>query len=252
MTTTRDKEQTFARLFRLMDSPFEAEALNAFRQARRMLQEESATFGAILDHTQHLKDTNVALDEQNRDLHLENEKFRGRSGGLAFARGALGRFAPLSSWLPQTPNATMETPEQSGEASPDAPRRSRFSWTDIPKDLRTLLGIFAIVAVAVASCHMLTSTSDSDPRSARSASAPRSWLARLPANFSVDRPPWCFSCRNHQEQSGVQHAAGPASSGPTQLPTNFSIDHPPWCPACRHQQAQPDADDHQRRYGKVF
>jgi hypothetical protein len=60
MATAGDKEQTFARLFRMMDSSFEVEALSALRQAPRMLHEERATFGAILGHTQHLNESNTA------------------------------------------------------------------------------------------------------------------------------------------------------------------------------------------------
>ena len=237
--TTRDKEQNFARLFRLMDSPFEGEALNAFRQARRMLQEESTKFGTVLDHTQQLKDTNTALGEQNRDLNAENEKYRSRSDRLAFARTALGRLGPLSTWLPSSPGTALETNDGGGEVSPDPPRWWRFSWTSVPRDLRTILAIFALIAVTTVSCHMFTS--DSTPSTSKSASVGRGWLGRLPVTFSVDRPPWCVACRNHQDHPGAEH----------HLPTDFSINHPPWCPACRHQQAQPDTD-RQRHYGRMF
>jgi hypothetical protein len=242
MTTTRDREQTFARLFRMMDSSFEGEAQNAFRQARRMLQEESASFSAILDHTEHLKDTNTALGEQNRDLHLENERYRSRSGRRV--------FASTSTWSPVVPAATSENEgdQEGGEVISDPPQRLRFSWTDIPKDVRTLLVIFAIVAVTSVSCHMLASENDPSPKST---SGERGWLTRLPANFSVDRPPWCFSCRYHQDHPVVKHQDGHASSGPKKLPSNFSINRPPWCPACRRQQTQPDSE-RLRQYGRIF
>lgn len=245
MTTTRDKEQAFARLFRMMDSSFEGEALNAFRQARRMLQEEKATFGAILDHTRHLNETNTALDEQNRDLNLENEKYRSHSGRRGFKRAALVRFGQLAAWLPLTA-ATLETDEQRGEGSPSP--WFRPSWKNIPQDLRTLLCIFAIVAASTVSCHMLAFDHNADRPTGTAAG--HGWLARLPASFSVDHPPWCVSCRNHQEPA-VQHQNGHTSSGSAKFPTNFSIDHPPWCPACRRQEAQPDTE-RQRQYGRMF
>ena len=91
MTTARDKEQTFARLFRMMDSSLEVEALSAFRQARRMLHEDRATFGAILDHTQQLNETNAALGEQNRDMQRENEKYRNGSSQRGIKRAAMAR-----------------------------------------------------------------------------------------------------------------------------------------------------------------
>ena len=244
MTTTRDKDETFARLFRMMDSSFEGEALSAFRQARRMLQEERATFGAILDHTQRLNETNTALDEQNRDLHLENEKYRSRSGRGGLKRAALARFGHLATWLPLTASATLEQGE-SGEGFPDPSPRSRPSWKNIPQDLRTLLCIFAIVAATTVSCHMLAFDHKADGPA--STSVAHGWLAKLPANFSVDHPPWCVSCRNHQNQPVVQHQNGHTSSA--KLPANFSIDHPPWCLACRHQQAQPNTE---QQYGRMF
>jgi hypothetical protein len=245
MTTTRDKEQAFARLFRMMDSSFEGEALNAFRQARRMLQEQNATFGTILDHTRHLNETNAALDEQNRDLNLENEKYRSHSGRGGFKRTALARFGPLAAWLPLTA-ATLERGEQSGEGSPS--RWFRPSWKNIPQDLRTLLCIFAIVAASTVSCHMLAFDRNADRPTGTSAG--HGWLARLPANFSVDHPPWCVSCRNHQE-TAVQHQNGHTSPGSAKFPTNFSIDHPPWCPACRRHETQPDTES-ERQYGRMF
>jgi hypothetical protein len=246
MTTTRDKEQAFARLFRMMDSSFEGEALNAFRQARRMLQAERATFGAILDHTLHLNDTNAALDEQNRDLNLENDKYRSHAGRRGFKHAALARFGQLAAWRPLTA-ATLERGEQSGEDSPS--RWLRPSWKNIPQDLRTLLCIFAIVATTTVSCHMLAFDHNAHGPTGRSAG--HGWLARLPANFSVDHPPWCVSCRNHQDQPAVQHQNGHTSTGSAKLPTNFSIDHPPWCPACRRQETQPDTE-RQRQYGRMF
>jgi hypothetical protein len=247
VTTTRDKDQTFARLFRMMDSSFEGEALSAFRQARRMLHEERTTFGAILDHTQHLNEANTALGEQNRDLHLENEKYRSRSPRHGLKRAALARFGQLATWLPLT-GATVEPGEQS-EGLSDPSQRLGPSWKNIPQDLRTLLCIFAIVAVTTVSCHMLAFGHKTDGPS--STSTGHGWLARLPVNFSVDHPPWCVSCGNHQDQQANQHQNGHTSSGSAKLPTNFSIDHPPWCPACRHQQTQPDTE-RQQHYGRMF
>jgi hypothetical protein len=199
MTTTRDKEQTFARLFRMMDSSFEGEALSAFRQARRMLQEERATFGAILDHTHHLNETNRALDEQNRDLHRENERYRGRSAPLK--RAVLARFGQLATWLPLTAAATLEDGEQRGARIANPPPWFRLSWKNIPQDLRTLLWIFGIVTVTTVSCHMLAFDHNAD--GAKSTSAGHGWLGRLPANFSVDHPPWCLYCNSHQDHSAV-------------------------------------------------
>jgi hypothetical protein len=248
MTTTRDKNEAFARLFRMMDSSFEGEALNAFRQARRMLQKERATFAAILDHTQQLNETNAALDDQNRDLHLENEKYRSRDDRGGLKRAARARFGQLATWLPLTAAATLE-PDQSGEGTPDPSPRSRPSWKNIPRDLRTLLSIFAIVAATTVACHMVAFDHEAD--GPVSTSAAHGWLAKLPANFSVDHPPWCVSCRNHQNQPVAQRQNGQTSSGSAKLPANFSIDHPPWCLACRHQQTQPDAE-RQRQYGRMF
>jgi len=238
MTTARDKEQTFARLFRMMDSSLEVEALSAFRQARRMLHEDRATFGAILDHTQHLNETNTALGEQNRDLQLENEKYRGRSNQRGFKRAALARFGQFATWLPLTTATTFDHDEPSGEGVADQPRWFRLPWKNIPQDLRTTMGIFAVVAATTVSCHMLVANDNADgPKSTG-----QGWLARLPVNFSVDHPPWCVSCRAHQDQPAVPHSDGHASSGTGKLPSNFSIDHPPWCPACRRQQTYPETD----------
>jgi hypothetical protein len=246
MTTARDKEQSFARLFRMMDSSLEVEALSAFRQARRMLHDDRATFGAILDHTHHLNETNASLGEQNRDLQLENEKYRNRANRHGFKRAALGQ---LAAWLPLTAAATFDQDEPSGEAVADPPRWFRPPWKNIPQDLRTILGIFAVVAATTVSCHMLVSNNNAD--GPKSTSPGQGWLARLPVNFSVDHPPWCVSCRAHQDQPAVPHSEGHASSGTGKLPANFSIDHPPWCPACRRQQTHPDTD-RQRQYGRMF
>jgi hypothetical protein len=248
MTTARDKEQTFARLFRMMDSSFEGEAVNAFRQTRRMLQEERVTFGAGLDHAQHLNETNAALGEQNRDLHLENEKYRSRASGRVFGRAALARFGQLAMWLPVTA-ATLEHEEPNGRGGAEPPRWFRLSWKHAPQELRTILGIFAIVAATTASCHMLASNSN-NADAPTSTSPGHGWLARLPVNFSVDHPPWCVSCRPHQEEP-VQRSDAHASSGSAKLPANFSINHPPWCPACRRQQTQPDTE-RQRPYKRMF
>jgi hypothetical protein len=248
MTTTRDKEQTFVRLFRMMDSPFEGEASSAFRQARRMLQDESATFGAILDHTQHLTESNMALGDQNQDLHRENEQFRTRADQLGFARAALTRLHGSPLQPAETAGTAFESTENS-EAIPVAPRPAGFSWNKIPKDLRTLIGIFAFVAVATVSCHMLASN---NPDSSKQASpTTHGWLARLPANFSVDHPPWCFSCRKHEGFPGPEHQEGPPASGPARLPANFSIDHPPWCPVCRRQSPSGSVED-QPHSGESF
>jgi hypothetical protein len=249
MTTARDKEQTFARLFRMMDSSFEVEASSAFRQARRMLHEDRTTFGAILDHTQHLNETNTALGEQNRDLHLENDKYRSRSNQRGFKRAALSRFGQFATWLPLTAATTFDQDEPSGDGVADPPRWFRLPRTNIPQDLRTILGIFAIVVATTVSCHMLVSNNNAD--GPKSTSPGQGWLARLPVNFSVDHPPWCVSCRAHQDQPAVPHAEGHASSRTGKLPSNFSIDHPPWCPACRRQQTHPDTD-RQRQYGRMF
>ena len=239
MPTAHDKEQTFARLFRMMDSSLEVEALSAFRQARRMLHEDRATFGAILDHTQQLNETNAALGEQNRDMQRENEKYRNGSSQRGIKRAAMARFGQFAAWLPLTAATTFEHDAPSGEGVGDPPRWFRLSWRNTPQDLRTILGIFAIVAATTVSCHMLVSNNADGPKST---SPGQGWLARLPVNFSVYHPPWCVSCGAHQEQPAVSHAEGRASSGTGKLPSNFSIDHPPWCPACRRQQTHPETD----------
>jgi len=196
MTTARDKDQTFARLFRMMDSSSEGEALSAFRQARRMLHKDHATFGAILDHTQHLNETNTALGEQNRDLQLENEKYRSRSNQRGFKRAALARFGQFATWLPLTAATPFDRDEPSGEGVADPPRWFRFPWKNIPQDLRTILGLFAIMAATTISCHMLTANNNA--AGPKSTSPGRGWLARLPLSFSVDHPPWCPACRRQQ------------------------------------------------------
>jgi hypothetical protein len=249
MTTARDKEQSFARLFPMMDSSFEPEALSAFREARRMLHEGRGTFGGILDHTEHLNETNTALGDQNRDLHLENEKYRSRSNQRGFKRGALGRFGHVATWLPLAAAMTFDQDEPRREGVADPPRWFRLPWKNIPQDLRTILGVFAIVAATTVSCQILVSNNNAD--GPKSTSPGQGWLARLPVNFSVDHPPWCVSCRAHQDQPAVPHTEGHASSGTGKLPSNFSIDHPPWCPACRRQQPHPDTD-RQRQYGRMF
>ena len=197
MPTARDKEQSFARLFRMLDSSLEAEALSAFCQARRMLQEERATFGAILDHTQHLNETNAALGEQNRDLSLENEKYRSRVHGRGFKRAALARFGQLTTWPPFADAKPLDH-AQSGEGIAGPRPGFRLSWRSIPRDLRTLLGIFALVAAT-------TVASNNGADSRRSTSPGHGWLARLPVNFSVDHPPWCPACRRQPAQPNTDH-----------------------------------------------
>jgi len=255
MTTQRSNEQIFARLFRMMDSPYEGEALSAFRQVRRVLQEESATFGAILDHTQQLAETNAALGQQNQELHRENVKFRKRFDRFSLARAAATRVRAFSERF--TPDASVAV---AASAS-----RSPSAGSGIPRDVGSLIGIFVLIAVTSVSCQLFAS---GGPNSSQSASAAESaWVAslstgatvdgraaaapaesrqahKLPADFSVDHPPWCPACRPQPYRSE-------APSWPTRLPADFSIDHPPWCPACRGQQSHPRAD-RRRSYERVF
>jgi hypothetical protein len=256
MTTQRNNEQLFARLFRMMDSPFEGEALSAFRQVRRILQEESATFAAILDHTQQLAEINTALGRQNQDLHRENLRLRRRFDRFAFAKTALTRVRQFSSRFTPAPAVAIS-----------GGRRSPHSEPAIPRDIKSLIGIFAIIAVTTVSCQLFASVGANAPQrasvagqlasvatdvtvdagiaTARPESGSSLWQpTKLPAGFSVDHPPWCPACRPQQFRSE-------ASGGPTRLPTNFSIDHPPWCHSCRGQQSHPHADQ-RRLYERVF
>jgi hypothetical protein len=141
MATAGDKEQTFARLFRMMDSSFEVEALSALRQAPRMLHEERATFGAILGHTQHLNESNTAniiATYTSRTRHiataLTNAALRARrwSGLGNSSRGCRSLLLPAAT--------TFDADEPSGEGVADPPRWFRLPWKNIPKDLRTIPG----------------------------------------------------------------------------------------------------------------
>jgi hypothetical protein len=241
MTTQRSNEQIFARLFRMMDSPYEGEALSAFRQVRRILQEESVTFGAILEHTEHLRATNAALGQQNQELHQENVKFRKRFARFSLARAAATRVREFSARF--TPDTSI-TVTRSVSRSPTA-------GGGIPRDVGSLIGIFAVIAVAAVSCQQFVSAGPTghgalaaeSPRLAylatdvnlegrAAAGSPQSpqirWQAsKLPADFSMAHPAW------------------------TRLPADFSVDHPPWCFACRGQQSHPRAD-RRRTYERVF
>lgn len=254
MTTQRNNEQLFARLFRMMDSPYEGEALSAFRQVRRILQEESTSFGAILDHTQQLRETNTALGQQNQELHRENVKFRQRFERFSLARAAATRVRAFSDRF--TPDASVAM-AASASGSPSA-------GSGIPRDVGSLIGIFVLIAVTSVSCQLFASGSPDPPQ--RASAAEGAWVAtlatgasieraaaapspsrpvhKLPADFSVDHPPWCPACRPQSSRSE-------ASSWPTRLPADFSIDRPPWCPACRGQPSHPRAD-RRRSYDRVF
>ena len=239
MTTQRSNEQIFARLFRMMDSPYEGEALSAFRQVRRILQEESATFGAILDHTEHLRATNMALGQQNQQLHQENVKFRKRFDRFSLARAAATRVREFSSRF--TPDASVSV---TGGVS-----RSPSAVTGIPRDVKSLVGIFAVIALAAVSCQQYVSAGPNPPQDAESprlaslsadvsgdsraaAAAPETrqirWQpSKVPADFAFEHRPW------------------------TRLPADFSVDRPPWCFACRGQQS-PSRVDRRRAYERVF
>jgi hypothetical protein len=241
MTTQRSNEQIFARLFRMMDSPYEGEALSAFRQVRRILQEEKATFGAILDHTEHLRASNVALGQQNQELHQENLKFRQRFDRFSLARAAATRVREFSARF--TPEAV---PVARGAS------RSTSAGTGIPRDVGSLIGILVVIAVVVLSCQQFVSAGGDPPQSAMAADAPRlaslstevnvesraaaaappsrqvRWQSsQLPTDFSIDHPAW------------------------RRLPADFSVDHPPWCFACRAQPSHPRAD-RRRTYERIF
>jgi hypothetical protein len=242
MTTQRSNEQIFARLFRMMDSPYEGEAFSAFRQVRRILQEESTTFGAILDHTEHLRATNLALGQQNQELHQENVKFRQRYDRFSLARAAANRIREFSARF--TPDTSVSVP---GRVS-----RPPSAGAAIPRDVGSLIGIFAVIAVVAVSCQQFVSAGPTPPQSALAAESPRlaslstdvnvesrapaassqsrqvRWQpSKSPTDFSIDHPPW------------------------TRLPVDFSVDHPPWCFACRGQQSHPRAD-RRRTYERVF
>jgi hypothetical protein len=241
MTTQRSNEQIFARLFRMMDSPYEGEALSAFRQVRRILQEESATFAAILDHTEHLRATNAALGQQNQELHQENLKFRKRFARFSLARAAATRVREFSARF--TPDTSITVTRR---VSPSPAARG-----GIPRDVGSLIGIFAVIAVGAVSCQQFVSAGPTRSHSALAVESPRlaslatdvnlegaaaaspqsrqiRWQAsKLPADFSIDHPPW------------------------TRLPADFSVDHPPWCFACRGQQSHPRVDQ-RRTYERVF
>jgi hypothetical protein len=259
MTTQRSNEQIFARLFRMMDSPYEGEALSAFRQVRRILQQESATFGAILDHTAQLTETNVALGQQNQELHRENVKFRQRFDRFGLARAVVTRVRDFSARF--TPDAAV--------AFAPSVSRPPSGGTGIPRDVRSLIGIFVLIAMAAGSCQMFASGDPDPPQSAAIAESGRfaslatdvnvdglataahpesrqvRWQpSKLPTEFSVDHPPWCPACRPQQYR-------GEERGWLKRLPADFSIDHPPWCPACRGQQSHPHAD-RQRSYERVF
>jgi hypothetical protein len=241
MTTQRSNEQIFARLFRMMDSPYEGEALSAFRQVRRILQEEKATFGAILDHTEHLRATNVALGQQNQELHRENLKFRQRFDRFSLARAAATCVREFSARF---------TPEAVTSARGASP--STGAGIGIPRDVGSLIGIFVVIAVVVLSCQQFVSAGANLPPSALAAESPRlaslatevgiesraaaaapqsrqvRWQpSKLPTDFSIDHPAW------------------------TRLPADYSVDHPPWCFACRGQPSHPRAD-RPRTYERVF
>ena len=242
MTTQRSNEQIFARLFRMMDSPYEGEAISAFRQVRRILQEESATFGAILDHTEHLRAANASLGQQNQELHQENVKFRQRFDRFSLARAAATRLREFSARF--TPDTSVSVP---GRVS-----RSPSAGTGIPRDVGSLIGIFAVVAVAVVSCQQLVSAGPNAPQSALAAESPR--LASLSTDLNVDSHAAAASPQSRQirwQPSKLPTDLGIDHPPWTRLPIDFSVDHPPWCFACRGQQSHPRAD-RRRTYERVF
>ena len=239
MTTQRSNEQIFARLFRMMDSPYEGEALSAFRQVRRILQEESATFGAILDHTEHLRATNMALGQQNQQLHQENVKFRKRFDRFSLARAAATRVREFSSRF--TPDASVSV---TGGVS-----RSPSAVTGIPRDVKSLVGIFAVIALAAVSCQQYVSAGPNPPQDAES---PR--LASLSADVSGDSRAAAASPETRQirwQPSKVPADFAFEHRPWTRLPADFSVDRPPWCFACRGQQS-PSRVDRRRAYERVF
>ena len=242
MTTQRSNEQIFARLFRMMDSPYEGEALSAFRQVRRILQEESATFGAILDHTERLRATNVALGQQNQELHQENVKFRKRFDRFSLARVAATRVREFSArFTPGTPvSATADVTW--------SPR----SGSRIPRDVKSLIGIFAVIALAAASCQQFVSAGPNPAPRALAAESPR--LASLSTDVSADGRASAASPETRQIrwQPSKLPADVTVEHRPwTRLPADFSVDHPPWCFACRGQQSPPRVD-RRRAYERVF
>jgi hypothetical protein len=242
MTTQRSNEQIFARLFRMMDSPYEGEALSAFRQVRRILQEESATFGAILDHTEHLSATNMALGQQNQELHQENVKFRKRFARFSLARAAATRVREFSSRF--TPDTSISVTR--------GVSRSPSAGTGIPRDVKSLIGIFAVVALAAVSCQQFVSAGPNPPQRALAAESPR--LASLSAEVSADSRAAAASPGTRQirwQPSKVPTDLAIEHRPWTRLPTDFSVDRPPWCFACRGQQS-PSRVDRRRAYERVF
>jgi hypothetical protein len=244
MTTQRSNEQIFARLFRMLDSPYEGEALSAFRQVRRILKEENATFGAILDHTEDLRATNMALGQQNQELHQENLKFRQRFDRFSLARAAATRVREFSARF--TPQSVTVAHGIS---------RSTSTGTRIPRDVGSLMGIVAVIAVVVLSCQQFVFNGANLPQSAMAAESPR--LASLSTEMSVDsRAAAASQSRQVRWQASKLPADAPADSNidhPAwrRLPTDFSVDHPPWCFACRGQPTHPRADQ-RRVYERVF
>jgi hypothetical protein len=237
MTTQRSNEQIFARLFRMMDSPYEGEALSAFRQVRRILQEEKATFGAILDHTEHLRTTNVALGQQNQELHQENLKFRQRFNRFSLARAAATRVREFSARF--TPEAVTVARGVS---------RSTSAGTGIPRDVGSLIGILIVIAVVALSCQQFVSAGANPPQSAMAADSPR--LASLSTQVNVESraaavSPPSGQVRWQPTDFSIDHPAW------TRLPADFSVDHPPWCFACRGQPSHPRAD-RRRTYERIF
>ena len=242
MTTQRSNEQIFARLFRMMDSPYEGEALSAFRQVRRILLEEKATFGAILDHTEHLRVSNAALGQQNQELHQENLKFRQRFDRFSLARAAATRVREFSARF--HPDASVTVARGVSGAT--------GAGIGIPRDVGSLLGIFMLIAVVALSCQQFVSAGANPPQSAMAADSPR--LASLSAEVNVDNRAAAASLQSRPVRwqpsksptdFSIDHPAW------TRLPADFSVDHPPWCFACRGQQSHPRAD-RRRTYERIF
>jgi hypothetical protein len=239
MTTQRSNEQIFARLFRMMDSPYEGEALSAFRQVRRILQEESATFGAILEHTEHLRATNTALGQQNQELHQENVKFRKRFDRFSLARAAATRVREFSSRF--SPDTSVSVTR--------GVSRSPSAGTGIPRDVKSLV---AVVALGAVSCQQFVSAGPNPSQRALAAESPR--LASLSAEVSVDSRAVAASpeTREIRWQPSKVPADFAVEHRPwTRLPADFSVDRPPWCFACRGQQS-PSRVDRRRAYERVF
>jgi hypothetical protein len=175
-------------------------------------------------------------------LHQENVKFRKRFDRFSLARATATRMREFSSRF--TPDTSVSVTR--------GVSRSPSTATGIPRDVKSLIGLFAVIALAAVSCQQFVSAGPNPAQRALAAESPR--LASLSADVSVDARAVAASPETRQIR--WQPTKGSADFAIehrpwTRLPADFSVDRPPWCFACRGRQS-PSRVDRRRTYERVF